>query len=142
MFPQLLGAGPCGTRHAHRARCTLQVRRLSGEEQYAPYIQLRKVSGGASAGSGARARPGTGAALWRFPHVPSITPPLPLASYAHSLHSHYPPRPLQVKDHFIFTIESTGAWRPHELFGYAVDLMVSKCDKVLEGLQAFPGRSF
>ena len=66
-----------------------QVRRLSGEERYAPYLQLRKV-----------------------------------------------------KDHFIFTIESTGAWRPHELFNYAVQLMVSKCDKVLEGLQAFSTRSF
>ena len=61
------------------------MRRLSGEDAYAPYLQLRKV-----------------------------------------------------KDHFIFTIESTGAWRPHELFRYAVDLMRSKCDKVLEGLQAFP----
>lgn len=66
-----------------------QVRRLSGEERYMPYLQLRKI-----------------------------------------------------KDHFIFTIESTGAWRPHELFKYAVQLMVSKCDKVLEGLQAFPARSF
>ena len=68
-----------------RALRLLQVRRLSGEDAYAPYLQLRKV-----------------------------------------------------KDHFIFTIESTGAWRPHELFRYAVDLMRSKCDKVLEGLQAFP----
>lgn len=42
------------------------------------------------------------------------------------------------KDHFIFTIESTGAWKPHQLFKEAVKLMVSKCDKVLEGLQAFP----
>ncbi|PSC68794.1 DNA-directed RNA polymerases I and III subunit RPAC1 [Micractinium conductrix] len=66
-----------------------KVRRLSGEEQYKQYIQLRKI-----------------------------------------------------KDHFIFTIESTGAWRPHELFNYAVSVMMSKCDKVLEGLQAFPQRSF
>ncbi|KAI7838406.1 hypothetical protein COHA_007810 [Chlorella ohadii] len=66
-----------------------KVRRLSGEERYAPYIQLRKI-----------------------------------------------------KHHFIFTIESTGAWRPHELFNYAVQMMVSKCDKVLEGLQVFPNRSF
>ncbi|PRW20693.1 DNA-directed RNA polymerases I and III subunit RPAC1 [Chlorella sorokiniana] len=50
-----------------------KVRQLSGEERYAPYIQLRKI-----------------------------------------------------KDHFIFTIESTGAWRPHELFNYAVQMMVSK----------------
>lgn len=101
---------------------------------------------------------------------------------------------LQIKDHFIFTIESTGAWRPHELFNYAVQvrsawlvamldgtrcvpccttsdaqqvvrfrcrqiafcsrqatyvcclcstqMMISKCDKVLEGLQVFPTRSF
>lgn len=66
-----------------------KVRRLSGEDRYASYIQLRKI-----------------------------------------------------KDHFIFTIESTGAWRPHELFNYAVQVMLSKCDKVLEGLQAFPQRSF
>lgn len=44
----------------------------------------------------------------------------------------------KVKDHFIFTIESTGAWRPHEIFEYAVQLMMSKCDKVLEGLQKYP----
>lgn len=42
------------------------------------------------------------------------------------------------KDHFIFTIESTGAWKPHELFLEAIKIMTSKCDKVLEGLQAFP----
>jgi hypothetical protein len=72
--------------HGSRA---LQVRRLSGEAKWAPYVQLRKV-----------------------------------------------------KDHFIFTIESTGAWRPHELFNYAAQVMMSKCDKVLEGLQEFPARSF
>jgi DNA-directed RNA polymerases I and III subunit RPAC1 len=44
----------------------------------------------------------------------------------------------KLKDHFIFTIESTGAWRPHELFNYAVQLMISKCDKVLEGLASYP----
>ena len=66
-----------------------QVRRLSGEERWKPYLQLRKV-----------------------------------------------------KDHFIFTIESTGAWRPHELFTHAVQLMLSKCDKVLEGLSQFPDKSF
>lgn len=108
-------------------------------------------------------------------------------------HSRVPPWLLQIKDHFIFTIESTGAWRPHELFNYAVQvraphrcnarwhamrallqlpvhhskwsfcerqiafcsrqatyvcclsstqMMISKCDKVLEGLQVFPNRSF
>lgn len=46
------------------------------------------------------------------------------------------------KDRFIFTIESTGAWRPHELFFEAVDRIVSKCDKVLEGLATFPTPSF
>lgn len=66
-----------------------KARRLSGDDRYAPYLQLRKI-----------------------------------------------------KDHFIFTIESAGAWRPHELFQYAVEVMMSKCDKVLEGLQAFPQRSF
>ena len=66
-----------------------KVRRMSGEPQWAPYIQLRKR-----------------------------------------------------KDRFIFTIESTGAWRPHELFKEAVDHIVSKCDKVLEGLAKFPQPSF
>ena len=46
------------------------------------------------------------------------------------------------KDHFIFTIESTGAWRPHELFQEAVARVHSKCDKVLEGLAKFPEPSF
>ena len=46
------------------------------------------------------------------------------------------------KDHFLWTIESTGAWQPHKLFNYAVRLMVSKADKVLEGLQKFPQRSW
>jgi len=66
-----------------------KVRRLSGEPEWKPYIQLRKR-----------------------------------------------------KDYFIFTIESTGAWRPHELFQEAVARIVSKCDKVLEGLATFPEPSF
>lgn len=66
-----------------------KVRRMSGEDTWRPYIQLRKI-----------------------------------------------------KDHFIFTIESTGAWKPHELFNYAVNLMISKCDKVLEGLAQFPEKSY
>lgn len=66
-----------------------KVRRMSGEPEWAPYIQLRKR-----------------------------------------------------KDHFIFTIESTGAWKPHELFKEAVARIVSKCDKVLEGLAKFPEKSF
>ena len=66
-----------------------KVRRMSGEPEWAPYLQLRKR-----------------------------------------------------KDHFIFTIESTGAWRPHELFQEAVERIVSKCDKVLEGLSTFDEPSF
>jgi DNA-directed RNA polymerase I and III subunit RPAC1 len=66
-----------------------KARRMSGEPEWAPYLQLRKR-----------------------------------------------------KDHFIFTIESTGAWRPHELFKEAVARIVSKCDKVLEGLASFPEKSF
>lgn len=46
------------------------------------------------------------------------------------------------KDHFIFTIESTGAWKPHELFHEAVDRIVAKCDKVLEGLSQYETASF
>ena len=66
-----LSASPATTRPSDSASlCSItQARRLSGEERYAPYIQLRKI-----------------------------------------------------KDHFIFTIESTGAWRPHELFNYAVQV--------------------
>jgi DNA-directed RNA polymerases I and III subunit RPAC1 len=38
------------------------------------------------------------------------------------------------KDCFMFTVESTGALRPHEIFRQAAALLSSKCDKVLEGL--------
>lgn len=48
----------------------------------------------------------------------------------------------KVKDHFIFTIESTGAWKPQDIFKYAVKVLQSKCDKVLEGLATFPQRSY
>lgn len=41
------------------------------------------------------------------------------------------------KDKFIFIIESTGAWKPHEIFQEAVKRLESKCDKVLEGLATF-----
>lgn len=44
----------------------------------------------------------------------------------------------KIKNHFIFTIQSTGAWKPHELFQYAIKILKSKCDKVLEGLQRYP----
>lgn len=39
------------------------------------------------------------------------------------------------KDKFVFTIESTGAYKPHEIWKEAVDRLQSKCDKVLEGLE-------
>jgi DNA-directed RNA polymerase I and III subunit RPAC1 len=45
----------------------------------------------------------------------------------------------KAKDRFIFTVESTGAWRPHELFTHAAAVMISKCDKVLEGLARTEG---
>lgn len=38
------------------------------------------------------------------------------------------------KDKFVFTIESTGAYKPHEIWKEAVARLQSKCDKVLEGL--------
>lgn len=38
------------------------------------------------------------------------------------------------KDKFVFIIESTGAYKPHEIFQEAVKRLESKCDKVLEGL--------
>lgn len=41
------------------------------------------------------------------------------------------------KDKFVFTIESTGAYKPHEIFQEAVKRLESKCDKVLEGLASF-----
>lgn len=62
-----------------------KVRRLSGEEDFSDYIQLRKR-----------------------------------------------------KDRFLFTIESTGAYKPHEIFQEAIKRLESKCDKVLEGLANFP----
>lgn len=48
----------------------------------------------------------------------------------------------KIKDHFIFTIESTGAWKPQDIFRFAVAVLQSKCDKVLEGLATFPQRSY
>lgn len=92
-LPGLIRVAPGGAVEVDDARrypkLLEMVRRMSGEPQWMPYIQLRKC-----------------------------------------------------KDHFIFTIESTGAWRPHELFKEAVDRIVSKCDKVLEGLAKFPEPSF
>lgn len=40
------------------------------------------------------------------------------------------------KDKFVFTIESTGAYAPWEIWEEAVLRVKSKCDKVLEGLMA------
>lgn len=34
------------------------------------------------------------------------------------------------KEHFIFTIESTGALPPQELFKQALDILAAKCDKL------------
>ncbi|CAL8469321.1 g8862 [Coccomyxa elongata] len=38
------------------------------------------------------------------------------------------------KDHFIFTIESTGILPPHQLFLRSLDQLAAKCDKLLEHL--------
>ena len=38
------------------------------------------------------------------------------------------------KDHFIYTLESAGALRPEQLFVRAIDILVQKCDKLLEHL--------
>jgi len=37
----------------------------------------------------------------------------------------------KVRDHFIFTVESTGALKPQELFIQAIDLLADKCDVFL-----------
>lgn len=38
------------------------------------------------------------------------------------------------KDHFIYTVESSGVLRPEQLFTRAIDALVAKCDKLLEHL--------
>ena len=38
------------------------------------------------------------------------------------------------KDHFIFTVESTGALRPEQLCARALDILAAKCDRLLEHL--------
>lgn len=58
----------------------------------------------------------------RAAHPPLHTSPTLLPLSLQSTNLHLAPPPPQVKDHFIFTIESTGAWRPHELFQYAVEV--------------------
>eukprot|EP00899_Mesostigma_viride_P025952 jgi/Mesvir1/6541/Mv16802-RA.1 len=40
----------------------------------------------------------------------------------------------RVKDHYIFTIESTGAYRPDKLFLEAVKILQSKCDRISAAL--------
>ncbi|CAD5191171.1 unnamed protein product [Musa acuminata subsp. malaccensis] len=40
----------------------------------------------------------------------------------------------RIKDHFIFTIESTGALSPEELFVEAVKILEDKCDRVISEL--------
>ncbi|KAJ8748240.1 hypothetical protein K2173_000648 [Erythroxylum novogranatense] len=40
----------------------------------------------------------------------------------------------RVRDHFIFTIESTGALRPEELFTEAVKILEDKCERVITEL--------
>ena len=38
------------------------------------------------------------------------------------------------KDHFIYTVESTGVLRPEQLCARALDILAAKCDKLLEHL--------
>ena len=38
------------------------------------------------------------------------------------------------KDHFIFTIQSTGILPPEQLCSRALDILAAKCDKLLEHL--------
>jgi DNA-directed RNA polymerase I and III subunit RPAC1 len=38
------------------------------------------------------------------------------------------------KDHFIFTIESTGAMAPQELFLKALEILKQKCSKLVDRL--------
>ena len=38
------------------------------------------------------------------------------------------------KDHFIYTVESTGVLRPEQLCARAIDILAAKCDKLLEHL--------
>jgi len=40
----------------------------------------------------------------------------------------------KVKDHFLFTVESTGVLRPRDIFTRAIDLLAAKCDSVLQNL--------
>ncbi len=40
----------------------------------------------------------------------------------------------KVRDHFIFTIESTGAMAPEDLFIQAIDILENKCDNFIQEL--------
>ena len=40
----------------------------------------------------------------------------------------------RIKNHFIFTIESTGAMRPDVLFEEAIHVLKKKCELTIEGL--------
>eukprot|EP00010_Vexillifera_abyssalis_P000762 CAMPEP_0201552520 /NCGR_PEP_ID=MMETSP0173_2-20130828/16767_1 /ASSEMBLY_ACC=CAM_ASM_000268 /TAXON_ID=218659 /ORGANISM="Vexillifera sp., Strain DIVA3 564/2" /LENGTH=368 /DNA_ID=CAMNT_0047963021 /DNA_START=51 /DNA_END=1157 /DNA_ORIENTATION=+ len=42
----------------------------------------------------------------------------------------------RVKDHFIFTIESTGCLSPADIFREALDVLSQKCDSLLKALEA------
>lgn len=42
----------------------------------------------------------------------------------------------QVRDHFIFNVESTGALQPDDIFLQAVDILAKKCDHFLSELDA------
>ncbi len=42
----------------------------------------------------------------------------------------------KVRDHFIFTVESTGALKPRELFVQAADVLAAKCDIFLRELDS------
>lgn len=82
-----------------------KFRRLTGEEKWSSYLQLRKVK--ASRGwSGGWYQPTRGL-------ISLLLPP---------------------QDHFLFTIESTGILKPWDIFTTAVKELQSKCDKILQRL--------
>ena len=40
----------------------------------------------------------------------------------------------KVKDHFLFTVETTGVLKATDVFAQAIDVLVAKCDKALQEL--------
>lgn len=38
------------------------------------------------------------------------------------------------KHHFIFTVESVGQYKPQDILTEAIDILISKCDKLLASL--------